>query len=100
MAYWALSDTGVNIFKEYQMIPAMSNCKYDASELGQILEEAAQYFKNGEYFGWYWYAFPDLTADLQFGAIMQSYISGSIDKQEMLNQFDLKIAELEAKSQQ
>lgn len=100
VAYWALSDTGVNIFKEYQMIPAMSNCKYDASELGQILEEADQYFKNGEYFGWYWYAFPDLTADLQFGAIMQSYISGSIDKQEMLNQFDLKIAELEAKSQQ
>ena len=56
--------------------------------------------KTENIFGWYWYAFPDLTADLQFGAIMQSYISGSIDKQEMLDQFDLKIAELEAKSQQ
>ena len=31
---------------------------------------------------------------------MYQEISGSIDKQEMLDQFDLKIAELEAKSQQ
>lgn len=99
VAYWALSDTGKNIFKEYQMIPAMTNCEYNASDLGEILEEANQYFKSGEYFGWYWYDFPDLTADLQFGAIMQSFISGSIDKEEMLEQFDDKIAELEAKAQ-
>lgn len=100
VAYWAMSDSGVSIFNEYKMIPAMTNCSYDASELGQILEEADPYFKEGEYFGWYWYAFPDLTADMQFGAIMQSYISGTIDKQEMLKQFDDKIVELEAKVQE
>lgn len=100
VAYWALSDSGKDIFKEYQMIPAMKNCNYDASELGQILEEADIYFENSEYFGWYWYSFPDLTADMQFGAIMQSYISGEIGKQEMLQQFDMKIAELEKKAKE
>lgn len=99
VAYWALSDAGVNIYKEYHMIPAMTNCNYDVSGLGQILQDADQYFKEGKYFGWYWYDFPDLTADMQFGAIMQAFISGSIDKQQMLEQFDAKIVELEAKAQ-
>ena len=50
--------------------------------------------------GWYWYAFPDLTADMQLGAIMQAYIAGDVDKQGMLEQMDAKVAEIETKSGQ
>lgn len=100
VAYWALSEEGLNIFKDYQMIPAMKNVDYNASELGAILEGADEYFKEGNYFGWYWYAFPDLTADMQLGAIMQAYIAGDVDKQGMLEQMDAKVAEIETKSGQ
>lgn len=100
VAYWALSEEGLNIFKDYQMIPAMKNVDYNASELGAILEGADEYFKEGDYFGWYWYAFPDLTADMQLGAIMQAYIAGDVDKQGMLEQMDAKVAEIETKSGQ
>ena len=100
VAYWALSEEGLNIFKDYQMIPAMKNVDYNASELGAILEGADEYFKEGNYFGWYWYAFPDLTADMQLGAIMQAYIAGDVDKQGMLEQKDAKVAEIETKSGQ
>ena len=47
VAYWALSEEGLNIFKDYQMIPAMKNVDYNASELGAILEGADEYFKEG-----------------------------------------------------
>lgn len=100
VAYWALSEEGLNIFKDYQMIPAMKNVDYNASELGAILEGADEYFKEGNYFGWYWYAFPDLTADMQLGAIMQAYIAGDVGKQGMLEQMDAKVAEIETKSGQ
>ena len=100
VAYWALSEEGLNIFKDYQMIPAMKNVDYNASELGAILEGADEYFKEGNYFGWYWYACPDLTADMQLGAIMQAYIAGDVDKQGMLEQMDAKVAEIETKSGQ
>ena len=45
-------------------------------------------------------SFPDLTADMQLGAIMQAYIAGDVDKQGMLEQMDAKVAEIETKSGQ
>lgn len=98
VSYWALSDEGLSVFETYKMIPAMKNIKYDAASLGTLLKEADEYFKAGKYFGWYWYSFPDMTADMQLGSIMQEYIGGKVDKQGMLKEMDAKIAEIEAKS--
>lgn len=81
------SETGQKYMtKEFKFIPAFTNIKPDPADLGDIGAEVLKYIEEGKVLGWHWAKYPNGAAP-EFGASMQKYISGKINAETMLDEF-------------
>lgn len=82
------SETGKKfIVKELKFIPAFKNIAYTSEDLGDIAASIQEYTQESRVLGWNWPKLPE-RATVQMGSAMQSYITGEISKEQMLQKFD------------
>lgn len=93
------SETGKHyIATEFKFIPAFTSIPADASAIGPIATELnklqADYPDRVK--GWHWDRFPDGTTQA-FGAAMQEFLGGRINKDQLLEKLDKSVADIMAK---
>jgi len=86
------SETGKRfIAKEFKFIPALTNIDATAADVGQVA--VAVQAQSSTALGWYWDLFPDGVTQ-GFGAAMQEYMGGSIDREQLLEKFDKAVQDI------
>jgi len=79
--------------KDFKYIPAFKTIEAKASDIGPLGVELVKYSKEGKTFSWQFAKFPD-GANQQFGATLQSYISGKASENDTLKALDTTWAKL------
>lgn len=83
------SETGKKyITKEFKFIPAFDSIKGTEEDLGPLGMEILSYTDAGKALSWNWFRFPNGMSP-EIASSMQAYIGGKINKQEMLEQFQV-----------
>lgn len=83
------SETGKKyITKEFKFIPAFDSIKGTEEDLGPLGMEILRYTDAGKALSWNWFRFPNGMSP-EIASSMQAYIGGKINKQEMLEQFQV-----------
>lgn len=83
------SDIGKQyITKEFKFIPAFDNIQGTEEDLGALGMEVLNYTDAGKALTWNWFRFPNGMSP-EIASSIQAYIGGKINKQEMLEQFQL-----------
>lgn len=91
------SDVGMRYMtKEFKFIPAFTNITADPKDLGDIAVAVMDYNKAGKVLPWVWARLPDGTTQ-EFGASMQAYIAGKLNKDQLLDAFQASFDKLKAK---
>ncbi|KIL41859.1 ABC transporter substrate-binding protein [Gordoniibacillus kamchatkensis] len=81
------SDVGQRYMtKEFKFIPAFTNISADPKDLGDIAAVIMDYNKANKVLPWVWARLPDGTTQ-EFGASMQAYIAGKMNKDQLLDAF-------------
>lgn len=83
------SETGKRyITKEFKFIPAFDSIQGNEEDLGVLGMEVLNYTDADKALTWNWFRFPNGMAP-EIASSIQAYIGGKIDKQEMLEQFQM-----------
>ncbi|RAP74082.1 ABC transporter substrate-binding protein [Paenibacillus montanisoli] len=86
------SDTGKSyLTKQFHFMPALTNIDATEADIGPIAVAVKAQSKDA--LGWYWDRFPDGTTQ-GFGAAMQEYQGGTINKDQLLAKFDKTVADM------
>ncbi|NIK67315.1 ABC transporter substrate-binding protein [Paenibacillus sp. BK720] len=89
------SDTGKSyLTKEFKFIPALTSIKPTADEIGQMGVAVSEQAATAG--GWHWGRYPDGVPQ-GWGAAMQEYQGGSIDKDQLLDKLEKAIQDIVAK---
>ncbi|PTX47113.1 carbohydrate ABC transporter substrate-binding protein (CUT1 family) [Melghirimyces profundicolus] len=84
------------IVKEFKFIPAFDNIPFEESDLGQLASSTQDYVQKDKTLGWYFNDTP-VGANKEFASSIQRYISGDINKDELLTQLDKTVQNLAQK---
>ncbi|MFD0697538.1 ABC transporter substrate-binding protein [Paenibacillus sp. GCM10027628] len=91
------SETGKRyLTKEFGFIPAFKSIKAKPADIGSIGEDITKYIEQGKVLGWHWAKLPEGAAP-EFGASMQKYIAGKINRDQMLAEFQSSWDKVKAK---
>lgn len=88
------SDTGKRyIVEEFKFIPALDNIPFTPEQLGDIASSIGEYSQAGKTLPWMWAMLPDGSTQ-EFGASLQAYIGGKLNKEQLLESFDKTVQNL------
>ncbi|WP_028609117.1 ABC transporter substrate-binding protein [Paenibacillus harenae] len=88
------SDAGKRyIVDEFKFIPAFNNIPFTSEKLGDIAASISEYSNAGKTLPWIWAMLPDGSTQ-EFGASMQAYVSGKMNKEQLLESFDKTVQNL------
>ncbi|KWX76067.1 ABC transporter substrate-binding protein [Paenibacillus jilunlii] len=86
------SETGQKyLTKEFKFIPAETNVKTDAADIGQVAVAVQE--QSAKALGWNWDMFPDGVTQ-GFGAAMQEYLGGQLNHDQLLEKLDKSVQDI------
>ncbi|MDG0792810.1 extracellular solute-binding protein [Cohnella ginsengisoli] len=95
LAWMVTSETGKSyITKEFKFIPALVTIPATSEDIGQLGAAVSEQAKDAG--GWNWGRYPDGVIQ-GWGAAMQEYQGGSIDKDKLFEKFDQAVKDIVSK---
>ncbi|NMO98093.1 ABC transporter substrate-binding protein [Paenibacillus lemnae] len=91
------SETGKKyITEDFKFIPAFKSIEANSELLGDLGTDVMKYSQDGKALSWEFNKFPDGGMN-EFGSIMQGYVAGNVNKDQLFEALDQAWADLKAK---